>query len=281
MAASAAASSPAVRTRTLRTVLLAEPHVHRTLAYLAALDRQGFHPPGTAVEAYASQPDPEQATYSVHMLAAYRVALKSMRSWGKVVEPGEDMVTYLCRMNWAEADGGQVVLTDLGRAFTRALEQQEADTDTVLDVVLEPGDPLALVRVVGKIAEVGPALLVDPYFRLDQLGHIATVTKVERVLTSKRVTEADRQVLELGVKTLTLDRPFEVRVAPKELHDRFLIPATGEVRQLGSSLNSVGSVVTVFSRLRDGAEQLRGRYEDMWRDAAPLASAQSAAATAP
>jgi hypothetical protein len=144
----------------------------------------------------------------------------------------------------------------------------------VSDIVLNSEDPIAFARVVQRIAETGPGLLVEPYFRLDDLMPIVYYTQVARVLTSERTKPTERDGLKLGVERLVLDRPFEVRVAGRELHDRYVIPEAGGAQFIGASLNRLGQVATAMGALHDGADRLRELYEELWTESSVLACAQ-------
>ncbi len=90
----------------------------------------------------------------------------------------------------------------------------------------------------------------------------------------EQVGTADLEGLRTGIEQLTLTRPFEVRVAGRELHDRYLIPPTGSVTYLGSSINGIGHVVTAMARISDGADELRSTYEEIWTESKSLAHAK-------
>jgi len=136
------------------------------------------------------------------------------------------------------------------RALLRALDEVEVREAAPIDVVLAPDDPLAHSRLIGRIADAGPAMIVDPYFRLDQLMPIAVNAEVGRILTSDKTSSGERAALADAVShRLTLGRPFEVRVSPgSEMHDRFIVPDAGPIQFIGASLNRVGRVLTVAAR---------------------------------
>ncbi len=188
----------------------------------------------------------------------------------EIATPAETFTEYFLRVRWATQHDRRIVISSLGLAMGRALEQQ-SPSDPV--VVLEPGDPIALGRVVERLASSGDALLVDPYFRLDQLLLIIDRTVVTRVLTSERVDAEGLEGLQTSTERLTLPRPFEIRVASRELHDRYVIPATGAVTNIGSSMNGLGHVLTAMSSISDGADEVREMYERMWTESSVLASA--------
>lgn len=251
---------------------LAARDVHRSLGYLVALDSQGCRPTAAELDAYAMQPDrrPAESESIITSALAASWRLFALRE----IAPGETMAEHLVRLRWATTEEGRLQVTALGRAAFRALEQQRLEPDTVLDVVLEATDSTAFARVVGRIAEAGPALLVEPYFRLDVLMPITELTAVTRVLASERTDKKDRDVLGLAVEKVILDRQFEVRVASRKVHDRYLIPDTGAVQFIGASLNGLGQVATAMGFLNDGSDEIRRLYETLWDESSVLATAQ-------
>lgn len=255
-------------------MLLADPDVHRALAYLAALAAEGYEPTIEEFNAYAEQPDRSPAQHR-DVLATF--AIQMMRALRTVqVAPAESYAAHVVRMRWAEATGDRLRLTGLGSAVFRALEAQSLDPESVLDIVLEKGDPIALARVVSKIAELGPSLLVEPYFRLDVLMPVFQNTQVTRVLTSERAGTKDLENLSLGLSKLVSDRPFEVRAAGREIHDRYIIPDAGPAHFLGASLNGLGQIVTAMGHLRDLSDPLRATYDSIWKDSRVIGTVKSA-----
>ena len=249
--------------------------------YLASIEAQGYEATEDELEAYAQKPDRGEGRYGSFM-SEYMSSFRSLRGWvDQELEPPESMTTYLLRLRWVQRHGGRLRLTRLGQAMARALEQETVTGDAVLTVVLQPDDPIALARVVERFARAGDALLVEPYFRLEHLLLVTNSTEITRVLTSERTNQADRSALKTGVEALTLARRFEVRVTGRELHDRGLIPPAGNATLIGSSLNSVGRVVTVMTEVDDGADQLRSVYERMWDEATHLASASQPSSPPP
>jgi hypothetical protein len=254
-------------------VELAAPDVHRALAYLVAVNDAGYRPTNGDFEEYAGSPDRypgKRETAFSHVISAS--VLKFLQT--VEVRPAETYVDHCSRLGWLTVGKDErLSSTQLGRAVLRGLETQTAEAQPAGDIVIEAHDSLAFARVVQRIAEAGPALLVDPYFRLEELLTIVTSTSVTRVLTSERTTAEQRTGLKLGVESLQIDRPFEVRVATREVHDRYLIADEGEVQFVGTSLNSLGRTSTAMGKVHDGAVQLRELYEKVWRESSPLASA--------
>jgi hypothetical protein len=253
---------------------LGDEQSRTALAYLAALDAHGYAPTVEELQAYATSPLRRGAVLgggifdsTVNSMTTIANMLKGTR----VDVPAETATDYLLRLGWATPEDERVRITPLGRTVSKVLRRSTDTEDTV--VVLQPNDPVALGKVVEHFAKAGDALLVDPYFRLDQLTLVVGRTVLTRVLTSERVTEAELAGLQTSVEQLLLPRAFEVRVASRELHDRYLIPPSGPITLLGSSMNSIGHVVTAMTPLSDGADDLRRTYENLWDGSRVLASA--------
>lgn len=249
---------------------LATQEAHRTLAYLVALNDQGYRPSASEVDAYGANPDRltvRGSPFGIGLVAARMAQLHIGLGYGE-----ETPTEHLTRLEWAyHYPNGELVATPLGRAVLGHLEEAATEAGTVFTLHLDRDDPMALARVVERLAGAGEALLVDPYFGVDTLGVVALETAITRVLIGERSRKEVRSSLRVGVESLTLDRPFEVRVAGHELHDRCLIPDSGDVQVIGSSLNSIGKVLTVFGPIHDGGGQIREAYESMWRNAECLA----------
>lgn len=252
--------------------------VHQSLGYLVALAAQNYAPTITELEAYAEQPGRRPPRYESTMTRAFTSAFTNLW-WAsqEQVAPGESMAEHFLRLHWASEDAGRLYVTELGRAIYRAFEQQTLEPDTVVDIVIEATDSTAFAQVVGRIGASGPALLVEPYFRLDVLMPIVQYTVVTRVLASERTKPNERNSLKLGIESLTLDRPFEVRVASKDVHDRYLLPDAGPVQFIGASLNGLGHVATAMGKVNDGSDAIRQLYEAIWNSSPVLAVAQQSA----
>lgn len=119
-------------------------------------------------------------------------------------------------------------------------------------------------------------MIVDPYFRLPQLTDVVDLGTVTRVLTTKKIGKADVKRLAFGLRTLGESQPIEIRFA-QDLHDRYLIPADGRLRGLGTSLHGVGRSLTLLTTLgADSSRALREFYEQKWADAEELEPAPAA-----
>jgi hypothetical protein len=180
--------------------------------------------------------------------------------------PSEEIVDYFERLGWALGDSGfgetRVLITELGRAVSQAMEEEEVAEEKVVEIVLDPDDPLAFAKAVREISAAGPALLVEPYFRLEQVLPMLESTEVTRVLTSDKTGKKERDGLRVGLERISVPRPFAVRVAAGSLHDRYVIPDGGDIRFMGTSLSSVGRTITVMGTLGDASDALRAYYRE-------------------
>lgn len=231
----------------------------RVLAYVAALDRQYYYPTAEEVRAYAIRPDRRARTWT------FTAGLQGV--FASLMTSAEDVVEYFVRLGWVmteiDDEDERVMITDLGLAVSRAMEEQEDAAEDVVEIVLDPDDPLAFSKTIREISAAGPALLVDPYFRIEQLLPILNSTGVTRVLTTEKVGKPNIDALRTAVERFDVDRPFEVRLA-EDLHDRYVVPDEGDTRFIGISLSGIGRKMTVMGTLRDASEALRAHYEDRW-----------------
>ncbi|MET7427221.1 hypothetical protein [Dactylosporangium sp. NPDC005555] len=197
--------------------------------------------------------------------------------------PDESVLDHLIRIRWVKDERG-LTLTQLGLAMlAEARHVKRAEESTV--IVLETTDRFAYARLVGQIASIGSALLVDPYFRLRELETILDNTEVNRVLISKQYKGSSeaRAELRTALNAVAAVVDMEIRAtASSTLHDRILVSDEGPVYMLGASLNTVGVANTVFMRIPDSAAAaLRAQAEDLWDAADAVGSASLVAPTEP
>jgi len=240
---------------------LVSDETHRALAFLGALHKQGYHPYAHEFDAYTSTHGPH--TTVMEMLRA-RFESSAIHH--------EGMRKYLQAVHWigVRPKDHRIVITELGRHVLAALDESVHEVSQFVEVVLDPEDPLALSLVVKRLAALGKALLVDPYFRLEQLETLIQYTQVDRVLMTDAVKDSDRMSLKHALETVPM-RSTEVRIANKtEVHDRYAIPSHGPIMFIGASLNTVGRRPTVIGQLHDAADEIRKRYENTWAESAVL-----------
>lgn len=183
----------------------------------------------------------------------------------------ETILDHLVRLTWLSAKGpdGRLHLTTLGQALLRdaqAGDAQDADEGVLM---LDAGDPIAYPALIGRISEVGPALLIDPYLKPDSISHLLDHTQVDRLLTG--ATNNPSHVIAIGLlleMRSDLDRTVDFR-SSDALHDRWVIPDSGGAYLLGTSLNGVGGrAATIFCPMPEvAADAIRRKCEDLWSTA--------------
>lgn len=190
----------------------------------------------------------------------------------EVVEEPERTIDFFCRIGWVVTDRPQdrapdspVILTRLGRAVLRDAEVRDAGEEEELTIVLDPEDPFAYARVIGRIADLGPGLLVDPFFGLEQLGPIAFRTSITRVITGT-AKKIDIAGLSTALETTAFDRDFEIRVVDQsEIHDRYIISDSGRTHFIGTSLSGVGNKPSAMGEIHgQAAVAIRELHEELW-----------------
>lgn len=245
-------------------------HVHRVLLYVDALNRHGASPSRDDINAFDESPDQKRPRrFPISDLVATTLNM------GMTYERGEreTFCTYAQRLGWFTGTDA-VHLTAIGRALLKSLDTPkilESPAD-VFELVLDPGNPFAYAQALQALSAVETAMLVDPYFRLEQLMDIAEFDNIERVLIGPGVTKAHRALLAHGVASISAARKLEVRAAAV-LHDRYLIPSgDGSVIMLGTSLGGVGKKVSTMTTLGGVASNaLRDVHEKIWQESDPVA----------
>lgn len=250
-----------------------DENTHRVLAYLEALNRHGVTPTRAQLDAFAEQP---QRHISRHNGITAWASLSEMVI-GQVVDK-EKYSTFLTRVGWID-EGSAVKLTALGRALLKGLNSPALD-DSISDlfeIVLNPDNPFAYAQALQALGSSSAAMLVEPYFRLEQLIAIAELENIDQVLMSPKVAQKDRSLVANGLAALPASRPLQVRFVD-DLHDRYLIPHVEDpVLMLGASLGGVGKKVSTLTALGAVASQaLREAHESLWRDATPIEPARVA-----
>lgn len=87
-----------------------------------------------------------------------------------------------------------------------------------------------------RIGEIGPAMLVDPYFRVHDLPNMLEATEVDHILNGERTKPTDLGSLRIGLDSLgDTARNIEIRVADRTLHDRHVVADIGTVLFIGTS----------------------------------------------
>jgi hypothetical protein len=238
----------------------------RALTYVAAVASQGYELTFAEFEAYVSMPVPDGRVWSPGQGPGGGGGAAAGDG------PAEPILNWLTRLGWLERGEVTVRISQLGRAVLRAVEHQQREVQLPTEVTLGPDEPFDYGRVLGRIAEQRDALLVDPFLQTDQLMDIVHRTAVTRVLVgADRQYEAERRNLaEALSRTLGLDRPFYVGVS-SELRDRYVIPPSGPVGFLATSVSRGGERLAVIGTIEPPiADAVRRTYEDVWSRATPL-----------
>ena len=119
-------------------------------------------------------------------------------------------------------------------------------------------------QALSVLSKVPSAMLVEPYFRLEQLVDISGFENIVRVLVGPHLSPRDIELLAFGLPST--GRAIEIRQA-KSLHDRYLIPADNDegVLMLGVSLGGIGKKVSTLTTLGPAVcEVIRELHESIW-----------------
>jgi hypothetical protein len=184
-------------------------------------------------------------------------------------------------MNWvtvSPSEAGHVHLTGHGEAVLAGLNEDAAAEPAepiVLDVVLDPTDPLVHFQLTRRFASAGAGLLVDRYFKADAVPWLVEATSIRRVLiwSGHRQAVADLRLMAGALGTIANATDLEVRSTNNgELHDRCLIGEDGQVQLLGASINGVGrNITSIVTPDPEVSRVYRERYETLWQSATRVA----------
>lgn len=244
---------------------------HRVLAYVDALNRHGIKPTQMLVEEFASNPN--RKTKRTGGMGGISLSDSMLRMLGEREIATEAFTEYLERLGWVSCVSDRVELSGTGRSLLKALNSpiiEDSSTD-VFEVVLDPENPFAYIQALGGMSSVEDALLIDPYFRVQQLMDVAELENIKRVLLGENLKSQDYVLLGQALLALKDDgRNIEIRKTAN-LHDRYLIPSEGNVLMLGSSLGGIGkkvSTITTLGGLASGA--IRDAHDPLWERAVPV-----------
>ncbi|MGC4810576.1 hypothetical protein ACLQ29_08635 [Micromonospora sp. DT228] len=249
---------------------------HRTLTFVHACNRSGYRPTLEEVKLWFDEPAANVTTEItapglLAMLEGMQKAFSQVQLSREVAR--EHPVDHLVRIKWLEASDDRLRLTRLGEALLTDIQRGEEAEDSPV-VVLETTDRFAYARLIGEIARLGDAFLVDPYFRLPQLATILDSTRLKRVLISKQYKGSKEARDELAVALAAVDpeRNIQIRAtAATTLHDRLVVADSGDVYMLGASLGTIGKANTAFMKVPEkGAAALKQLAEDLWDAAEPV-----------
>jgi hypothetical protein len=249
-------------------VEIADENTHRLLAYIDALNRQGIKPGFDLVDAFGDQSS--RAHRRSNSLA--EAVMPSIAKFSSFTVWTEDPSEYLERLGWIDVVDREVELNRVGRAMLRALNTPQLDFEAspTAEIVLGTDDPFAYAQVVQVLGGAGPAMLVEPYLRVQNLIDIDDLHNINRILVGSKLKANEYAALAVGLGAVNERRPLEIRKAT-DLHDRYLIPDTGHVLMLGISLGGIGKKVSTLTTLGDPASGgLRQVFEEAWAAAEPI-----------
>ncbi|MGD0862761.1 MAG: hypothetical protein ABSA21_08350 [Candidatus Limnocylindrales bacterium] len=248
-------------------------HSHRVLAFLIAVEDQGYHPTVAEIDTWDKGPDP-WTRVSSPFLSGLTNELLFGGLFRQTVE-SESASSWLVRVKLAELRGERLRATTLGRALLAAANErrQTLESSPAIAVVLKQDDEFALATVMAKIAEAGPAALIDPYLGAEEYFGLVRHTSVKRIITGDK--NGDR------LKALSAGRAYlgqnggeaaEIRVT-NAFHDRYVIPEKGSIWMLGTSLNGVGKRTSMMVQVPDnpGGRAIRDAFEEEWGKAKSVA----------
>jgi hypothetical protein len=249
-------------------VRIASDVEHRALAYVDAVQRNGYLLHDEEFDAYMKRPERR----TVFSAALARVNVEAL-----FLDREMPLLARLEWLGWIDSrEFGAIAITRLGRAVLAALDEDDRAEDLPTEIVLDPVDELSYARVIGAIHEAGPAALVDAYFKLDHLLDIVQRTEVARILIhSDRDKSGRLPALQQAVNTIRLPRRLEIRISD-EFHDRFVIPDFGSVRFIGTSLSGIGRRLAITGTIKGEAASnaLRDAFERVWTSAEVLVAAE-------
>lgn len=252
---------------------IVDERTHRVLAYIDALNRHGDRPDPYYVNEFAENPD--QATrqdyadlsYLARSTLRHQDLRRNLIAFAPFAQAEEGFCDYLDRLGWITGlNAARIELTSTGRALVRALNApaiEETSAD-LIEVVLSPDNPFAYTQALRALSSVPTSMLVDPYFRAEELMDVADFDNVERVLVGPQLKARELAVLAQGLAVVNNSRPMEIRVA-SSLHDRYMIPREGKALMLGMSVGGIGKKVGTLTTLGEVATHaLREAHEKIW-----------------
>jgi hypothetical protein len=243
---------------------------HRALSFVEACNGSGYSPRKSEVELWLKEPVPASdlgRTFGT-LTASLFDGMFGTRS---------NILDHMVGLHWI-IESPLLTITQLGRALLGAANRAEVVEGEAGIVVLDRKDPFSYARLIGHLARAKEGLLVDPYFRIDQLMTVLNSTSIARILVSKqhKSSKADIAALAIALDSPSLPRDIQIRAtSDQSLHDRLIVGEDGEVWTLGASLNSVATTSTVIVPVPQvGAEALRQQAEEFWAGAAQVRTAQ-------
>lgn len=246
-----------------------QPEVLKALKFLHAANNQKVYPTMVEVVKFATEKEPES------QFAFRAVEFDAFRSVST-----DHLLKYLEDARLVTVVRGGAHLSDAGHALVKENQKRAfEDPEEVLEVVGRARDPIFYAKLLTEIGKLEDALLVDPYLPASDLYSVLELRNVTRVLTNKgrgtRPIAGEQPQNRKEAMALALGA-FEVRPElrmqnpeGRELHDRVVLPRSGQGIMLGTSLG--GTQLTVVTHLtEDATEVLLRHYEQIFDSAFPV-----------
>jgi hypothetical protein len=184
-------------------IRIADEEVHRFLKYVAAVTGQGYRLIKDEAEAFIAASNRRQVG-GLAQVVGESLTRSMLAISGRI----ESTAEWLQRLGWVSIRGDEIKISDLGQAVLRHLEQEEIEATGPIDVLLEPQNPISYAETIRRIAHHEDALLIDPYFKLDQLMDVVHYTSVTRVLSSVKLKKPEIAGLAKAMDSITVGRAF-------------------------------------------------------------------------
>lgn len=240
---------------------------HKTLAFIAAANRGGYSPSSDEVELWLGKPSPDRRGGMINNFISEDWA-GMLRIINGVVESTTE---HLISIGWVEdSDSENLRLTPLGRALLTATETTREGPGEV--VVLHHENALSYSSLMGELAGIGGAILVDPYLELEALLDLHEHTEVHKALVGNKKSYRQRRAKMATFLGTVENASMEVRFAD-DLHDRLVVADDDRVWTLGMSLNTIQKrqSVTVLTPMPESAAHvLAAEVRQVWEDSEKL-----------
>lgn len=240
------------------------PAVIRALELLRALNASGSYPNLAEVDRFARADPPRERYLGLSRLAVYAL--------GRGFAEGE-IGRYLVDAGLARRHGSTdgVEISAIGLGVLAAEDAGDHDTagrfdaSAPVEVVGRLTDAVVYAKLLIEINKLNEALLVDPYLLPSDLLQIVRLGNVKKVLTTDQsaggISRAKRKgqlAIALGAAAESAELRFSA-TDKTELHDRVVLPISGQGIMIGTSLG--GTQVTVITHLsEDNTVLLRKHY---------------------
>lgn len=220
------------------SVEIVNDHVYRAMAYVALVTSRGGSVSDSEIDSFASLPLPNPPMRGSVISAALGSAFRET-----VIQPGQPVSAYLRELKWMDGpkDGG--FLTRRGMDVLDSKSSVQPDEAVVAFSVIDPKSPFRYADVQFQYMDDRNDMLVDPYFRLDELKWALGKSRLRRILTSRSAAKS----FDAFVHEPEIPVPFEVRYLDDEqLHDRALTRLGGALLLMGQSTNGLGKTLSTF-----------------------------------